>query len=774
MLALKTDSEKEKHSNNIRLLYGKSLYLSYVNKMKYSTGEESGSSVHKDESFADVENAIEVLGAVSNEGHIDDEGSRLLDLAMIDCIREINGLKKCKRCLLCHSRSDLKSSHVIPSFILAGFAKGLKMTASKKAYISFSGQDEHKLITSRQATWWMLCGTCELLLSGSGESSFAKEFFHRIYDTSDPSNPTKGQEISYSKWLYLFAAGVLFRGMAVNPKGISGFLNDNAIYNAFQTLRKIVRGSDDNALACDLKIGIFINPLSLSEEEQKVAFTLHRILNMPGFMHLMENEEKPDYHKIPSVANFFLAHLGMVNIVITFPGGDFVLPEKSCISTSSGTLLIPAEEERWSSLPSPVYQSLVLCAQVIETQEIKVTQKRLDDLKMQDSARGPAKELEQVYGLSKAKQEDVNALHKVGIQPSSDPKYPKMFNLLPPGISVKRGELSGNELFLLPGHRLLLHQTFGTNENGSEGVTHFLCIGTNEGDYSTNRPYIIRHRFIPGLYLDYGFFVSPEDLRPEEPLPDKHPKFYAESLVGDLKSSTSFQDEFSSFLAKVDVTLPDLLELHSKYAFFVIRADVTFNSFFCSNIHLSVKCIPQCWFCINKCDVCYTSTRNSLILYKQKFIYCSDSCKSKLVSTPQVLSALPEGYEVKYEFDGLRSVLLPDDHTVKAHITTEFIFGKEGNQSGELTMFFCQTNEDDQPYVICFMHSLVAQFSIGMYVSQTDFTPLELLADSKTADSHLCYIEPLYSSGIITMLLLSLFRKHKVDGIDKIVHSEAK
>ena len=550
--------------NIIKLLFGKSLYFAHVNNMKYSKTETNTPSFNRKEHFVALEKAIQMLGAVKDGGMIDEEGTRFLDLAMIDYIRETNSLKHCRRCLLCHSKSDLRSSHVIPNFVLSGFAKGLKMTSSKKVYISFSESDEHKFITPRQAAWWMLCGNCELLLSSSGESPFAKEFFHEIYKASDPSNPTKEHGISYSKWLYHFAAGILFRGLAVNPKGISGFLNDADIYRVFTTLKKIIRSPDD-AFEQHLKIAIFANPLSLSPDEEHSAFTLHRLLNMPGFVYLMENDEKVNYHKIPTVANFLLAHLGILNIVVTFPGGDFVLPEEACIDVQYGLFVIPAENQRLQLLPTAIRQSLTLIAQMLEIQEIKITQKRLQDCRMYDSTASPPEALGKVYGLEQAKQNDIKLLQQVGFQPSSDPRFPKAFNLLPSNILVKRG-LDGNNLCLPPGHKLLLHQTL---ESGNDGITYFLCVGVDEEGYSKTKPYIVKHRYMPGLYIDTGFFISAEDLSPEEVLPDKHPKFYAESLFSDLKSSSAFQEHFSDFLKKLDITVTGLLELHSKYVVYV-------------------------------------------------------------------------------------------------------------------------------------------------------------------------------------------------------------
>lgn len=512
----------------------------------------------KKEGFKSLEKVIKVLGFLVDENFLDKEGTRILDIAMIDYIRETNKLNNCRRCLLCHASSKLKSSHIIPHFILSGFAKGMNTTASKKVYLSFE-DSEHKAITPRQAAWWMLCGNCELLLSGKGESHFAKDFFHEVYKTTNPSMPTQEHIISYSKWLYHFAAGVAFRGLAVNSKGITGFLNDDHVYQFFTACREILL-NPDKVFAKHPQIGIFINPLSVSSAHAKATSTLNRLLNMPGFMYLMVNNEKLHHTIIPRTANFFIAHLGIVNIVAPFSGGDLVLPHDASINTKSGIFVVPPESLRLELLPPALWESLVLLAQQLEEQDIRITEKRLEDSNIYDTT--PAEALKKVYGLAKAKQSDVDLIEEVGFQPSSDPKFPKKFNLLPPNTFVKRGITERNSLSLPLGHKLLLHQTSDQDKHGvsGQGVTLFLCID------SCSRLYVIKHRYMPGLHLDFGFFVA-NDLSPQGLLPDKNPKVYSQYLLEDLKSSEFVQQSFLGFFRSLNLTLDDLLDAHERFAY---------------------------------------------------------------------------------------------------------------------------------------------------------------------------------------------------------------
>ena len=559
------DSSQNKYSSQsilfIKLILGKSLYYAHKNTTKFSpTDKEASTPSHRKKGLlVNIKKVILTLGILLDENAIDEEGSKVLDLAMVEYIRTTNNLNACKRCLLCRSKSPLKSSHVIPYFILAGYAKGMKTSSAKKVYSSFDNTGEYEEFTSRQAAWWMLCGKCEGLLSG-GESRFAKEIFHELYKTTDVSNPTKEIKIVYSKWLYQFMAGLAFRGLAVNAKGIDGFLNDKSLYKVFIDLRKFLLHTDDELIDYP-RMAVFVNPLSVSPTDSAISsICINRLLNLPGFITLLENDEKLNHHCIPRIANFLLVHLGIVNVVASIPGGNFTLPEHSLIDSQSGVFIIPSESERLQKLPSVIWESLILTAQSIESLDVQITQQRLQACDVSASKSSVA--LEEVFGMTQAVTDDKEFVRNHGFQPSLDPNFPKIFDFLPQNIKLKRTSLK--ELSLPDGYRLLLHQTLSSESNEKSGVTYFLCIGNDEGDCSKNKPYVVWHRFMPGLHINYGFFISNVDLSPESLLPDKHSKVYAEHLFADLKSSGTFERLLSAFLKRIGTNLPDLIEPHSR------------------------------------------------------------------------------------------------------------------------------------------------------------------------------------------------------------------
>ena len=156
------------------------------------------------------------------------------------------------------------------------------------------------------------------------------------------------------------------------------------------------------------------------------------------------------------------------------------------------------------------------------------------------------------------------------------------------------------------------------------------------------------------------------------------------------------------------------------------------------------------------------------MLYKEKHFYCSEECRSELLKPPRADSALPQRFEIINEFQGVRRVSVPEEDTVVTHVTTGFTQGKD---SGKLTVFLCRA-DDKRPYILCHFHNLICQFSVGLYISPQNFSPLELLPGSSSTNSYADYVESLYNSGIIEVVILHMLSKHRVDSFEKIIQTE--
>lgn len=179
-----------------------------------------------------------------------------------------------------------------------------------------------------------------------------------------------------------------------------------------------------------------------------------------------------------------------------------------------------------------------------------------------------------------------------------------------------------------------------------------------------------------------------------------------------------------------------------------------------------IKCVPNCWFCVDKCDACFKVATDSILLYRQKHRFCSKQCCAKFVTPDSILSALPSGFKIRNEFKSYHEVTIPEDHSIISHVTTPF--NSESGTDGELTVFLCKASEDleSRVYVLCHFHSLAEQFSVGIFVSVNDLLPMELLPGSDCKERCSNYIDSLYSTGVIRLTLLHILSKHQQTSIE--------
>ena len=117
-------------ANEANLLKGKSLYFVYQKQQHMFLKTQSSQPIKevemlKNECYEKAKGAILHLGNAQDHGLLDTEGSRYLDYAMIDYLRETNNLGNCQRCLLCRRKAKLRRSHVYPKSILKKIARDL-------------------------------------------------------------------------------------------------------------------------------------------------------------------------------------------------------------------------------------------------------------------------------------------------------------------------------------------------------------------------------------------------------------------------------------------------------------------------------------------------------------------------------------------------------------------------------------------------------------------------------------------------------------------------
>ena len=180
-----------------------------------------------DEYFNKIKNTITLLGKCLDAKCIDEEGSRFLDFALNSCAADLNALNQCKRCLLCRRGGQkLKRSHLWPNSVLKSIYK-FEYEGEIRPFLF--GHQSSRPKTARECTIFMFCQTCEELLSQNGEEQFAKLF------DSIQKDPCSTQ-LTYGKWLYNFAVGMIFRELAM--EFIPYFPNCQEVYNVYLLCRK--------------------------------------------------------------------------------------------------------------------------------------------------------------------------------------------------------------------------------------------------------------------------------------------------------------------------------------------------------------------------------------------------------------------------------------------------------------------------------------------------------------------------------------------------------
>ena len=231
------------------MVKGKASFFSYKHKLQYLTINPNIRAIREgriilEECFSCMKESITLLGIALDHNVLDEEGSKLLDWAMIDCISKVNLLNKCNRCFLCRQKKHLKRSHLIPEFI----AKNYQEHASDFVF----GLDKHLLKSAGQCHYYMLCGRCEELLCQNGENDFKARF---------PTN----DEIKYSSWLFSFCVGLIFRNLSITIQ-FPWHFNDEDVYKLILQCRKYL-------LQLPVKIGGKLSPLSDQENKQLEKFT---------------------------------------------------------------------------------------------------------------------------------------------------------------------------------------------------------------------------------------------------------------------------------------------------------------------------------------------------------------------------------------------------------------------------------------------------------------------------------------------------------------------
>ena len=550
--------------------------------------------------------AVNLLGSCYDCDSIDEEGRKCLDLSMMFLISSANVLNKCQRCLLClsnlKSRNQaqdeekkvsgnaskqykyLQHSHVVPKGILEAFSSGLIKTSSRRVF-QFCGTETtlSQLKSPRETTWFMLCSKCEQII-GANEEEFINNFFKKIYDVSNPTMPLEAQKIDFGCWLYQFCVSMFFRGIATLDipcnDYIKRFQNSERLYEIFVSCRQILLATTGSECSPGSpSVHILINSPSPTSEEKKMYTTIHEVLASPSMLGVAAGKNLNKYFVGPFKANLFLAHMGVINIVIDAEG---VMPSSSHLINPKGGLFdVPHDSQRNQFIPLDVKEIFYISAQQMEIQKETIS----DKLRKSHWAKGiigsPLKDREQTFLLHSAKKKDAEIFHQEGVMPAQNPSKPKIVSFLPQEFEI----IHNSGVVQVPlGHRILFHCEpmkslyQGMDSSFNSGITIFLAIGNDSKKFPANQPYAIYHKYDPGIQFNMMVFVSTKDLSVTGLIVNDSPQQTAERLYNNSHFQENIQRTLQMALYRMGFENFDSFLPHSqekRYTVYIIIESIT-------------------------------------------------------------------------------------------------------------------------------------------------------------------------------------------------------
>ena len=361
---IEQDKDIDSVTIQTRLIKGKASFHVYKRKLQYFIVNDKirptkeGDHILKECLYC-MKEAITLLGDALDQDTLDEEGSKLLDWAMIDCLSTDNKLNSCKRCLLCRCKKSLKKSHIWPNFILKDPDKS---SADRN---NIFGLHKHILKSSGMCTYQMLCERCEELLSQNGENDFKREF------------PSSG-DITYSMWLYNYCCGLIFRCLSTIVQFPMHF-NDDHVYKVLLLCRKhllslpviiqkeVTSLSDrenrqlealaDRLKGIDLDIFLFISPL----KSQQNYYGVFQIPYPRVSVALSRNKQlDKKWLVFNGSVHFLLLCCGPITLIVPFDQSKSSLVNRgfhlrSNPEESDQKYTIPSQEECVKLLPMGVW-----------------------------------------------------------------------------------------------------------------------------------------------------------------------------------------------------------------------------------------------------------------------------------------------------------------------------------------------------------------------------------------------------------------------------------
>ena len=493
--------------------------------------------------------AVMIFGRLLDKGVLDGEGSEMLDIAMQDIIVETNKLYECQRCYLCRrnlatrqpprededsttsaamcasSKEKLISSHLFPKAMLDRFASSVPVPKNKRIFdtlnpgLSSQFTGDHPQ-SAKESSYYMLCHSCEDLLSQQGENWFLTNFFDKLYDKSNPGISQDKQVIPYTSKLYLFCAGIIFRTLTW---GWNSYLNSDECYQLLIQCRScLLNHSSLSEVPKKPDIYLLISPLTASLEDLKSGFMNQALSGTcTSNVACIDLESGLVSPKNSLKVHFLLIHMGMVNILVKFsPSSAVDIATKFLVNPDGGEYHVSSDHNRKADLPKGVWASFEHMAKDFEESWYAHQNKPYLLIEKQQKI-APDPDRADSFGILSGILQELS-LQRLGPNPTISSNEIKVVNLLPELFHVHSKQFS-DKLVLPENHMLLLHHTF---KSDTGGTTLFIAVGST-GIFSTDKPYVVWHNFVPGLHTNFAFFFSTDDLTGTELLSSNKEKFFA-------------------------------------------------------------------------------------------------------------------------------------------------------------------------------------------------------------------------------------------------------
>lgn len=490
-----------------------------MRKLKLSSFSEDMKKHQYELCFVPNKLAIATLGEALDQGYIDDEGSYMLDRAMMDSVFKANLLHQCKRCYLCrkklHGKEKLINSHIIPHAILDTLSpetKGSKQTiyaantSIKKA--------NSRLLGPGEFVYFMLCQSCETLISNNGETQFSPKFFQKVFNNKEDSDiDADGLKITYGPWLHQFCTGLVFRAMHWD---LDDYLNDDIIYDKFKQCRaSIMNWSNGENLTASPAMYIFISPVSVGINDQLQYKYINWFLRGTlSDLFGSDGSKNSSLHLSPS---FFIIQIGILNVFVSFDESFGEGFDQFMISPTGGTYSVPPHLKRKKSMPLSLWHLLIETSKSMEKLMSSPVMHASHHTKVLD----PADHDPQKIGSGMA----TTAMSEI-TQTISNMRVKSDRSFLPTQFSITSTPKKVN---LPKGHKILLHSNYVRGPKS--GSTFFIVVG-NGKKYPISKPYVIWHFYEPTGTITSGAFFSIHNLEVTDFLwSDKTPEMRAGAFV---------------------------------------------------------------------------------------------------------------------------------------------------------------------------------------------------------------------------------------------------